>query len=145
MIGGRAYIARRRVFVTDHAVERYQERVKPALDLEQAQAEVMRLLPGLEFTFERPVWAAAADQPHTEWVMVGDGIAFVVHGERVVRCVTRSETGAEVRIVKQKIGQQKRSRKSAPGQREKHGKVARHGKVQRDARRRAQDQREAME
>lgn len=135
----RARIDRRDVLVSPHAIARYQERVKPALDPGQCAADLRRLLPLCTFSWERPSWASKRhDQTPVEWVLLGDAIAFVVEGDRVLTCVTRSAVGAEVRVVRADERQQDWDRNARPGRRQKHGKVARQQRAARNAQRDAE-------
>jgi hypothetical protein len=84
------------VAVTDHAVSRYQERVRPGLGLDAAEAELLAALPFARVQAERPEWRVApVDHPVAAWAMLGDGIAFpLVRGSEpgllvAVTCLTQ--------------------------------------------------------
>lgn len=122
------------MFVTDHAVERYIERVKPHLSDAEAREELKRLLPLAEVDRHGPPWCSDPGRADS-FALLSDGIVFpLLHG-RVMSCLTRSEVGAELRIVKAKERREQRERRNRKGTQEKHGKVAR------EARRRARDAR----
>lgn len=62
------------VHLTNHAVARYQERVRPGLDLAAAKRELTRLLAEHGQESERPDWMAdRADQPDL-WVTIGPDV-----------------------------------------------------------------------
>jgi hypothetical protein len=64
-----------RIVLSDHAVERYQERVKPALDLQAAREDLERMLPLGTFQHDPPPW----DRPFDEadgWLLLGEGIVI---------------------------------------------------------------------
>lgn len=84
----------RTLHLREHAVERYHERVRPALTLEQATAELLHVIEFASWTRVRPEWHkigdAVADRPTDAWLLLGDGVAFPVHGNSIVTCVTNA-------------------------------------------------------
>lgn len=127
--------------VRRHAIVRYQERVRPALDDAELLAELARVLPGATVVYECPLWCspAASDGNWPDrWVMLGDAIVFPACGLALLTCLTRGEVGAQVRVQRQERRRDSVERASRRGTKKKHGKVAR------DARRSAQAAREAM-
>lgn len=130
------FVGHRRLHLCRHAVERYQERVRPALGLAQVLSELDRVLRHATVTRERPEWATGSNAA-TEWVVLTDSICFPVVGADLVTCLTRGEFGSKVRVVRQEDRREFAARKGRPGYRKKHGKVAR------QERRRAQDERDA--
>ena len=61
-----------------HCVERFNERLRPCLDREQAEEELVRLLSDFgEITFDRPVWIRpfGADRA-SAWVLIGPSVAL---------------------------------------------------------------------
>lgn len=117
------------LLVLPHAIERYRERVKQQLTIEQAADELERLLPMATITRERPVWTSEGTQD--SWAVLTDAIAFPIERHCVMSCLTRGEVGAELRITKARKRRERSERNGRPGAKKKHGKVAR------DSRRRA--------
>jgi hypothetical protein len=83
------------VAVTDHAIARYRERVKPGLSFEQAERELLHVL-GFALVVEvTPAWAQGHGHDRlVGWAVLGDGIAFPLvrqpDGQVVAAtCVTR--------------------------------------------------------
>lgn len=96
--------------LTEHAVERYAERVRPSLERPQVEAELRRVLPHASWG-ERPDWhydggglGAIADR----WLLLGDGIAFAVQGRIAVTCITRSVRSEKARARSNAFKQQRR-------------------------------------
>jgi hypothetical protein len=61
--------------VTNHAVEQYWKRVRPSLDLQQAELELLHILPTVgTWTTERPEWvdSEGADR----FLLLGDDVCF---------------------------------------------------------------------
>jgi hypothetical protein len=129
--------AGRDVVVHKHAIERYQERVKPTLTVAEAELDLRRVLRYAEITAQMPEWLSPGDA--REWVMLGDAIAFPMLDGRVLTCVTRLTAGDERREATGRARRARAARRAQPGVRKKHGPVAR------DERRRARERREAME
>lgn len=81
--------------VTDHAIDRYVERVKPGYSDEQARDEILRLLWECQATEGRPEWIASRF-PAARWLVVGD-IAFPIardgRGERILTCLVKGMLG----------------------------------------------------
>lgn len=63
------------VLISGHAVEQYRYRVKPALDLDAARAELTRLVAVGEITSIEPSWMHAA-KPAPFYLLVGDALAL---------------------------------------------------------------------
>lgn len=77
--------------LTDHAVERYHERLQRSFDFKRAKADLIRLLPYGEFSEEPPRWLKRnrIDPEVTGYWTMGD-VCLVLCGKRVaVTCVTR--------------------------------------------------------
>jgi hypothetical protein len=131
-------IGARRLKVGAHALERYQERVKPTLDGDPLLADLSRVLLHAELMPVAPAWIWGEERAE-EWVVLGDAIAFPVLGGVLATCLTRSHPGEENRE-KMNRGRQERARRRAqPGVRKKHGPVAR------DERRRVRARKEARD
>jgi hypothetical protein len=61
--------------VTEHAVEQYRERIRPALDLAGARVELARLVPSGEIREQPPDWArSAGGKPY--YLVIGDALAL---------------------------------------------------------------------
>ncbi len=81
----------RTVALSAHAVEQYQQRVKPGLDLDPARAELERLRQVGEISAVAPSWVNAAT-PARYYLLLGDAIVLPLapNGERwlATTCVT---------------------------------------------------------
>lgn len=125
--------------ISEHAVARYQERVKPALGRDDALEDLVRMLALAERRPGAPTWVTS-EQDADEWFVLADDIAFPVRSGQVVTCLTRSQPGEVVREERSRDGRQWRdARKNARGARTEHGKVAR------EARRRRRELRERVD
>jgi hypothetical protein len=76
--------------LSDHAVERWHERVRPGLSPEAAEDDLVRQLEAHGHFAERPDWVSGREYPNTRWLTLGGDIAFPVQGELVVSCLTRA-------------------------------------------------------
>jgi hypothetical protein len=63
------------VRVSAHAIKQYQQRVKPALGLEAARAELEQLVFVGQITAHEPSWVHAAN-PAPFYVLIGDALAL---------------------------------------------------------------------
>lgn len=99
--------------MSDHAVARYQERVRPGLSLPEAEAELMRVLPFGEVTLVKPSFVFVAEPDTVGWLVVGDGIAFPLAqaGSHLVAvtCLTRAGASDEVLAVRRRRKQLRRN------------------------------------
>lgn len=118
--------------LTRHAIRRYQERVKPALDLEQAEAELRRLLPLMDRKRVPPSWIDPERlvRDADVWLILGGEIALPMYSGQITTCLTRTEPSEHARERQGDGRRARRAERHQPGKREKHGKVVR------DARRR---------
>lgn len=66
----------REIVLSDHAVERYQERVKPALDLQAAREDLTRMLRIATVQKETPSWGQGEShgQPVDAWAIISEGV-----------------------------------------------------------------------
>jgi hypothetical protein len=104
------------VDLSDHAVVRYHERVRPGLTLDQAGDELERLLAAHGRWAERPDWVSD-ELPANRWVLLGDGIAFPVEGDVMVSCVTRAGySSAQRRFATDVNGYDRRARRHKESQ-----------------------------
>ena len=80
------------VALSAHAVEQYQQRVKPGLDLDAARGELERLRPLGEISAVAPDWVNAA-RPAPYYLLLGDAIVLPVapqaDGWVATNCVTQ--------------------------------------------------------
>ena len=61
--------------VSEHAAQQYQQRVKPALELDAARAELNQLVTVAHITTTQPRWLHAADAaPY--YALIGDAVAL---------------------------------------------------------------------
>ena len=63
------------VRVSGHAAEQYQQRVKPALELDAAREELQQLVAVADITSTEPPWVRAAD-PAPFYVVVSNALAL---------------------------------------------------------------------
>ena len=101
--------------ISRHAVERYTQRVKPALDPEAAEAEMEALLAAAgEPTKTPPSWChpdPAYANVDVTYVVVSDGIAFALRGRYVATVLVRGEMSAERRQSINRAKARERSRR----------------------------------
>jgi hypothetical protein len=74
--------------ISDHAVERYWQRVRPTLTLEAAEEDLARQLEAHGY-WAQPDWLSEKELGDDRWLMLGDSIGFAVRGDRVVSCFVR--------------------------------------------------------
>jgi hypothetical protein len=114
-----------------HAVERYHERVRPGLTLEQAEDDLARQLEAHGHWAE-PDWLASDELAHARWLMIGDDIAFPVHGGLVKSCLTRASYGPKERRLatnEAKFDRRARRHRESQAVRRREGRSAkRHGR-----------------
>lgn len=88
--------------VSDHAVERFQERVKPALDLDAARTELEALVRAAEKpSSEQPNWHVKA-VPCSLYLHLSDGIACTVKDETVTSVLTRASEAPDAKAAKKR-------------------------------------------
>lgn len=113
--------------VTSHAVERYQERVKPTLTRTQANVELRALVEAAgEPTAQAPDWVHRPRRADA-YLEVAPGVALTVQAtssgrQMIVTCLTRGEHAAEVRTANRKRARVKRNRKRDVRYFEKHSR-----------------------
>jgi len=103
-----------------HAVDQYQHRVKPGLELEAARAELDRLRPLGQISAEAPGWVNAARQAHY-YLLLGDAIVLPLapQGDSWIAttCVTQrtlTPTGRSAKSArKASLGARKRAQRRA--------------------------------
>jgi len=103
-----------------HAVEQYQHRVKPGLELDAARAELDQLRPLGEISAETPSWVNAA-RPARYYLLLGDAIVLPLapQGESWIAttCATQRTLTPTRRIAKSQrkasLGARKRAQRRA--------------------------------
>lgn len=92
--------------ITNHAVERYIERVRPALEIGPARTEMTRLARDCGIrTTEPPDWVASHDikiqrgqEVPDSYIDIGNtGIVFVLYKNTMVTVLTRAGMGSTAR------------------------------------------------
>jgi hypothetical protein len=132
----RVRVGERYLWLRPHAVEQYRDRVKPAMELVDALADLIRLLTFAEWV-DRPAWVETqAEVEGDEWLAIGDGIVFPVSDDRIVTCMDRGGLGDGAQRVRSE------NRRDKTANRRRPGKQQHFGKVQKDARRRAREGRD---
>lgn len=129
--------------MSNHAVERYVERVRPTLDLESARGDLIRLLNSgaAVIEYERPAWCGGDDEPPADWfLLVADSFACPVRNGCAITVMARGTVSEGTRAYRkqakknrhgihraQKVGErtgvQRRQRKDR-GRRERFGEAA---------------------
>lgn len=94
-----------RVRLTEHAIARYAERVKPTLTHGACKRELLALLRGAGDPVERLEWHRPGIGDRVDgYCVLSDGIALVLHrsGHRLyaVTCIIRGQDSDEVRRAK---------------------------------------------
>jgi hypothetical protein len=69
------------VRISDHAVEQYQQRIKPGFDLDAAQAELEKLRTVAQIAASAPEWVNAVRQAPC-YLLIGDAIVLPVLRDR---------------------------------------------------------------
>lgn len=100
----------REVVVTDHAINRYRERVRPGLPFRRAEAELLRVLALGVWSDVAPLWLpyAPSHDSVVGFVLVGDDIALPVAGQgsgdlAVTTCLVRGGHAEEVRVARRAV------------------------------------------
>lgn len=94
--------------LTEHAVRRYNERVKPTLGLGACRRELEALLAGAE-EVARPEWLHAHHPDTESYLELADGIVAGVQGGAVATVLIRAETSPVYRRAK---NEQRRKRRA---------------------------------
>ena len=92
------------VDLSRHAVERFQERVRPALMLGRAEDELARLVASAELTGVCPGWVSQEERerPADAFAVLSDGVCLILYEERpgvfsAVTCIARYALSEETR------------------------------------------------
>lgn len=96
--------------VTDHAVKRYIERVKPAFDFPTAKAELLGFVNAIEALPEPPSWVRVVEPDTEAFVHISDGIVAMVKRDSVTTVMTRGGHSSAVRAA---INERKRKERAA--------------------------------
>jgi hypothetical protein len=116
--------------VTKHAVQRYQERVKPALSVVKAKLELEVLV--AQFGHDclqaiPPPWVAPeAHAGAQSYLLLTDGVAFAVKDGFLITCLVRggmSEEKRQARLARKEHRQKVRARRASK-QSLRHGRPA---------------------
>ena len=106
------------VEVTEHAIKRYGERVRPALEASQLEDEVLRVIHDIGEVSWHPLEWCGCDDKIVGWVNVGGDITFPLqfHWARkgvlvAVTCLTRSSFGEEMREARNRRHRERRQRR----------------------------------
>ncbi len=86
---------------SQHAVERYIERVKPCLDRDRAWAELKALAPLGEIVTQRPAWAGTGDAADG-FLCLCDCVCFPVINGLAVTCLVRGSLPKHTRLARNK-------------------------------------------
>lgn len=78
------------VVLTNHVVERFQERVRPQFDFDDAKRELARLVKVATFTTEPPEWARSVGG-NNGYLQVGDDVCLCLRGHIATTCVVRGD------------------------------------------------------
>jgi len=119
--------------LSEHAVERWHERVRPGLSFEAAEDDLVRRLEEHGRFGPRPEWPGdeygyAADR----WLWLGEDIVFPVYRELVVTCLIRSAYtihGRRIATNENGFARRARRRKEDPGRRKAEGRAAKSNRV----------------
>lgn len=98
--------------ITEHAIERYIERVRPALDKDAARAEVTRMCASVAvITTVIPEWIAPwrRHKGTDAYLMLGEDIAMPMTGDTALTCLTRAQEEAT------SLAYQRKARKAIKG------------------------------
>jgi hypothetical protein len=118
--------------LTDHSVEQYVARVKPALTIQQAKREMLALLgAGYECLPDPPPWTSPdAGHEGQSFISITDGICFVVKGQRVVTCLTIGGRSDENKARRKAARKKERAHKNWKNNLTKSGGRKRGGKYE---------------
>jgi hypothetical protein len=97
--------------LTSHAVDRYLERVKPALTPAAARQELLALLRGAVVTDQRPGWAKPSLED-CSYVEISDGIAACVQSGSVTTVLVRAGLAPEHRQRRKEAKRKKRAERN---------------------------------
>lgn len=101
-----------RVQVTEHAIERYQERVRPTLEVAAAKRELVALveMAGAP-TPEPPAWADYVHPAPDSYLVLSDGVLGLIRGGRMTSVIVRGAMAPEYREAKRKERRARRQKK----------------------------------
>lgn len=98
-----------------HAVERFEQRVRPGLSPEAARRELLRLCGEHGCEVDRPAWLRGRSSIGADvWIQVADGIVVPCHWShgrlRAITVLTRAGMSPEVRGRRNRQGKARRQR-----------------------------------
>lgn len=114
-----------KVRVTDHAVERFQERVRPTLDLAACRRELLRLTGACAPKPLPPAWKHHDPQirPDSLYAELSDGVCAVLTPRgHVLTIVTRAGSGAQHRQNKNELKARRRRARKAKNRNRREGR-----------------------
>lgn len=89
------------VVFSKHAAQRYQERVRPTLTVDQAAAELSLIWQQGTLSAHQPGWVGKPCEPHNVWLELGDSVCFPLtpHGGvlTATTCMARGTIPAPTR------------------------------------------------
>jgi hypothetical protein len=112
--------------ISEHAIIRFHERVRPTLSIEQAEQELIRQLEH-HAHWAQPDWLSPEELGDDEWLMIGDSIGFAVRGRFIVSCFVRATLNPRGRrLATDASGWARRVRRSKedPARRKAQGRAA---------------------
>jgi hypothetical protein len=74
--------------LSEHAITRWHERVRPGLTLEAAEEDLVRQL-ATHACWGPPDWLSEKELGGDRWLMIGDDVAFPVRGNFLASCFVR--------------------------------------------------------
>jgi hypothetical protein len=86
--------------LSKHAIQRFHERVKPALSAKAAAAELRALVDMADLVTDPPEWMQDT-RPTDRWLELADGIAAAVAGNTVTTILLRGGADPAARARKQ--------------------------------------------
>ncbi len=116
-----------KITATDHAVQRYNERVRPGLSVQAARADLERLIREHAQIVERPAWCVEArggKSDATHWVTIGPDVVLpcaktMRHALVALTVITNHGLSARARAKRTAERRaEKRRRQAEPWQRE---------------------------
>lgn len=78
------------IVISDHALKRYQERVKPTLGRDAASADLARLVASAGEIVDELDWSPDELHPDTRYLVLAPGIALAVVDGHALTCLTNA-------------------------------------------------------
>lgn len=105
---------RHEVFLTDHAIRRYVERVRPGLPRSVAARELVYLLRAVAVMAEYPPsWVNPNPDapPADEWLLIGDDVALPVVDRAIMTVLTKGGMSPKARASRNAEAAKRRKRR----------------------------------